>query len=68
MANMRPFYTIGESDVGKRIIRAFGKTWPVHDFLGEVLPMDVDKRVYMRGSPPILQVENNEQRDKRLGL
>ncbi len=66
MANMGLFYTIAEGDIGKPTISAFGKTWTVTDWIGRILPLDVGKRVYMRGHPPILQVENNEQRDKRL--
>ncbi len=59
-----PFYTIKESDVGKSRIKAFGRTWLVEDFLGQVLKQDVGKRVFRRGDH--LMVENNQQRDARL--
>ena len=61
----RQYYTLGTGDIGQPRIRAFGQTWPVSDFLGRVLAQDVGKRVYLSGR--ILQVENNEQRDRRLG-
>ncbi len=57
------YYTITEADVGQHAICCFGKFWPVEEFLGRVLPHDVGKRVYLRGE--IVQVENNEQRDRR---
>jgi len=60
---MSPFYTITAGDVGKATIRAFGRPWLVSSFIGAVLPGDVGKRVYRRGS--ILQVENDEQRAAR---
>lgn len=58
------FYTITSADVGQFAIQAFGRVWPVSDFLGRVLPQDVGKRVYLRDG--VLQVENYAQRDARL--
>lgn len=60
----RSYYEIQPSDVGRARIAAFGRTWPVVDFLGRVLPLDVGKRVYESGG--VLQVENEEQRRFRM--
>ncbi len=57
------FYTLRASDVGRPIIKAFGRTWLVSSFMGRVLSKDVSKRVYQQGD--ILQVENDEQREAR---
>ena len=43
---------------------AFGRVWMALDFIGRILPGDVGKRVYQVGG--ILQVENDEQRARRL--
>ena len=40
------FYTIKDSDVGKPILRAFGQVWLTVNFIGQILPIDVGKRVY----------------------
>lgn len=61
---MRPYYELRTEDINRAVIKAFGRTWPVSNFLGRVLPGDVGKRVYQVGD--ILQVENDEQRDTRL--
>lgn len=61
---MSTYYELTVADVGRATIRAFGRVWPTSGFIGRVLPGDVGKRVYQCGD--ILQVENNEQRDKRL--
>lgn len=50
--------------VGKTFIQAFGRGWAVSSFMGRILPTDVGKRVYLSGD--ILQVENDEQRARRL--
>lgn len=64
------FYTITSDDVGHPLIRAWGRSWSVTDFMGQILPGDVGKRIYKvatnNGSSEILQVENDEQRAKRL--
>jgi hypothetical protein len=75
---VRRYYEIQESDVGSRILEAFGKRWYVKDVMGHILPDDVGKRVYMKvtgrvnpgwwaGPGAIIQVENDQQRDARLG-
>ena len=66
------FYTITKQDVEKPLIQAFGEKWLVSNFMGRILPQDVGKRVYRvpcndPRSPPILQVENDEQFKRRLG-
>ena len=61
--DMHKPYTLKQADVGKHTIRAFGYVWLVSNFMGQVLPGDVGKRVYWRGG--ILQVENDAQRDAR---
>lgn len=58
------YYELRESDIDQPHIRAFGRAWRADSFIGRVLPGDVGKRVYRRGD--IVQVENDEQRDKRL--
>ncbi len=58
------FYTITHADVTSFAIRAFGRAWPVADFIGRVMLQDVGKRVYLRGD--ILQVENHKQFAARL--
>lgn len=65
---MRQFYELATTDVGQHTIRAFNRQWLVQNFMGQVLPGDVGKRVYHvpQGlGPGILQVENSEQRDSR---
>ena len=60
----RQYYELSIYDVGNATIHAFGKTiWAV-DFIGRILPRDVGKRVFMVGDVP--QVENDEQRERRL--
>lgn len=61
---MTTHYTLTVADIGKPYIRAFGKSWPVENFIGRILPGDVGKRVYQ--SDGILQVENDEQMAKRM--
>lgn len=60
---MAAFYTIQGRDVNKPVITAFGQKWLVQNFMGQILPADVGKRVFKAGD--ILQVENDEQRDRR---
>ena len=60
---MRRYKEITEDDVGKSLFKAFGKQWPVSDFMGHILSIDVGKRVYLVGE--ILQVENDEQHTER---
>jgi hypothetical protein len=63
---MTKFYELTKADVGKSQHRIFGRVWRVSDWIGRVLPHDVGKRVYLSGD--ILQVENDEQRAKRLAV
>jgi rRNA maturation protein Nop10 len=63
--NPRQFYELTERDVGRPAINAFGYWWPVTGFMGRILRKDIGKRVYLVGD--ILQVENDEQRARRLG-
>ena len=58
------FITIEADHVGKAHINAFGRVWPVRNFIGRILEQDVGKRVFLRGG--ILQVENDDQRNSRL--
>lgn len=58
------YFTIRHSDVSSFTIRAFGRAWPVQDFMGRIMLQDVGKRVYLRGG--VLQVENHEQFAARL--
>jgi hypothetical protein len=58
------YCVIERDDIGRAYIEAFGKAWRLADVIGRVQPIDVGKRVYLRGG--VLQVENNEQRDARL--
>ena len=60
----RVYVEILASDVGQEHFRAFGRVWPVEDFIGQILASDVGKRVYQVGD--ILQVENDEQRAERI--
>jgi hypothetical protein len=61
----REYYTLRDRDVGRNWLLAFGRTWLVSDFMGRILPTDVGKRAYQRGD--VLQVENDDQRSRRLG-
>lgn len=63
-------HTIEEADVGKASHKIAGRTWRVSDWIGSILPSDVGKRVYLvtfgdAASDAFLQVENDEQRDRR---
>lgn len=58
------YYTLTAEDIGAAFLHAFGRVWPVQDFIGRILSDDVGKRVYPRGG--ILQVENDEQRAARI--
>lgn len=57
-------YELKESDVGKRFLKFGGQHLRLSGIMGVVLPNDVGKRLYKRGD--IYQVENDEQRDRRL--
>lgn len=72
---MKPRYigTIDETAVGKGGIRREvcahcgrgGEFVSLLRAIGRVLPQDIGKRVYDTGDG-VIQVENNEQRDRRL--
>lgn len=55
---------ITAADLRQYPFRAFGRTWMVQSFIGQILPQDIGKRVYLVGE--ILQVENDDQRAARL--
>ena len=67
---MRMHYELTKEDVGQPIIHAFEQVWMVDAFMGQILPGDVGKRVFVVKDSTdkfdFLQVENNEQRDDRL--
>ena len=71
LAERDDYYVITPADVGKATLHAFGRTWPVVDFMGRILPRDVGKRVTMRRDNADVssfpQVENDEQLRARLG-
>jgi hypothetical protein len=50
--------------VGKALFEAFGRRWPVSEFIGRITKKDIGKRVFLTGSN-VLQVENDEQREER---
>jgi hypothetical protein len=60
------FREITRDDVNKALFRAFGRDWSVSGFIGRILPQDVGKRVYLVRAD-VVQVENDEQRAKRVG-
>jgi hypothetical protein len=60
----RPYREIIAADVDTEHFRAFGKVWPVEEFIGRIMPCDVGKRVYKVGD--IVQVENDQQMAARL--
>ena len=57
------YYTLSREDIGIAHLAAFGRLWPVRDFMGRILPGDVGKRVHQCDG--VLQVENDEQRTAR---
>jgi hypothetical protein len=57
--------TIERRHVGKNRLEFGRRSVSVHSAIGQVQPIDVGKRVYMSGWF-VIQVENNEQRDRRL--
>ena len=62
----REFVTLRADHIDKPELQAFGRRWNVVDFLGRIMAQDIGKRVYLVGD--ILQLENEEQRDKRLSF
>jgi len=62
-----PLHTITASDVGRVTITARGKRWNIVDVMGPIQRIDIGKRIYDMGDG-VLQVENDAQRDARLGV
>ena len=58
------YYTIQTSDINQSLIRAFGRSWLVVDFIGRIMAIDVGKRCYLRSN--LIQVENDAQMKARL--
>lgn len=56
---------IDHTDVGRAFINAAGRIWSSSSFIGRVLPQDVGKRIFLVDNS-FLQVENDEQRARRL--
>ena len=56
----REYREIVAEDVGKSTFSAFGRQWPVSDFIGRIFPEDIGKRVYRSGNN-VVSVENNAQ-------
>ena len=59
------FREIIEEDVHKALFYFNGTNYKVSEFIGQILHQDVGKRVYLVDG--ILQVENDDQRNKRTG-
>lgn len=59
------FITLTSRHIGKRTIKAFGKSWFVSDFIGQILPQDVGRRVFDKGD--YLAAEDNKHMKERLG-
>lgn len=68
---MAYLYTLRKEDIGARTIHVDGRPYCLPPVLGFVLPRDVGKRLYINkdevGMLDALSVENDEQRDRRLG-
>lgn len=62
-------YTIQASDVGKKTIKAFGRTRVnISDIMGIICKKDVGKQISADAKGDVLGVENDEQRNKRLNI
>jgi hypothetical protein len=61
----REYREITVEDVGRSVFPAFGRQWPVSDFIGRIYSVDIGKRVY-RTSEHVVSVENAEQFMARL--
>jgi hypothetical protein len=55
---------ITEADIDKPLFTAFGRHWPVANFMGHINRNDIGKRVFLRDD--VLQVESDGQRTERL--
>ena len=58
-------HEIQPEDVGKDVLQLDNHPVRVCDFIGQILPRDVGKRIYRVGD--IYQVENDKQKWARLG-
>jgi len=67
---MREFITVGPEHIGKFAIDAFGRTWMVANHFRTLHDYDLGKRIYLcsndAGDYQYLQIEDEEQRDKRM--
>lgn len=68
----RVFYTIRPEDVGKGVIQTEIGPIVMINVIGRVMEIDIGKRLYRvpndEGNYWYWQAENNEQRDRRLGV
>jgi hypothetical protein len=55
--------TITKADVGKPMFKGY----LVQNFIGQIQPRDVGKQVFKYPGTNVLQVENDKQRNERLG-
>ena len=65
----RSFYTVKATDVNRRFLRIFGRTWPLVNCCGYIQKIDVGKRIYLinndEGTHKLLGMENDEQLHER---
>jgi hypothetical protein len=61
----REYREITQADVGKSVFTAFGRDWPVADFIGRIFDVDVGRRVYRNGEF-VVSVEKVERFKERL--
>ena len=61
----RHSYEITSADVGHAFILVAGRWRQVSSSIGRILARDVGKRVFLVDD--VLQIENDAQRDKRVG-
>lgn len=62
--DVRPEREVNENDIDKQTILVGGRSFLVQSFCGVLLPTDVGKRLRLSGD--VLQMENDEQRARRL--
>jgi hypothetical protein len=60
MKREREYREITADDVGRSTFKAFGRNWPTENFIGQIMSVDVGKRVY-RTSERVVSVESSEQ-------
>ena len=59
-------FTISQEHVGQTSVFVHPYRHLTSNWIGQILPSDVGKRVYVEAD--VLTVENDKQRDRRLGL